>query len=171
MGVGEYISVQSQRELLDFQLEFQRHQLRHVPDQERRILAGIYRDRGFPPDEAAHFVERVFRDIDAATRLLIFEEVGLDERSIGSAWSAALGSFISFSIGAAIPLLPYLLLAGDVAFGVSFAASLLALFGLGLAISSLTRRGPLRTALRQLGLGAAAALVTYAVGALIGVRI
>jgi VIT1/CCC1 family predicted Fe2+/Mn2+ transporter len=171
MGVGEYISVQSQRELLDFQLEFQRHQLRHVPDQERRILAGIYGDRGFPPDEAAHFVERVFRDTDAATRLLIFEEVGLDERSIGSAWSAAIGSFISFSIGAAIPLLPYLLLAGDVAFGVSFAVSLLALFGLGLAISRLTRRGPLRTAIRQLALGAAAALVTYAVGVLIGVRI
>jgi VIT1/CCC1 family predicted Fe2+/Mn2+ transporter len=81
------------------------------------------------------------------------------------------GSFISFSIGAGIPLLPYLLLAGDVAFGVSFAVSLVALFGLGLAISRLTRRGPLRTATRQLVLGAAAALVTYAVGVLIGVRI
>jgi VIT1/CCC1 family predicted Fe2+/Mn2+ transporter len=171
MAVGEYISVQSQRELLDFQLAFQRHQLLHAPEQERRILAEIYQERGFPPDEAKTFVERVFNDHDAATRLLIFEEVGLDERSIGSPWSAAVGSFISFSVGAAIPLAPYLLLSGATAFGLSFGVSLLALFGLGLAISRLTRRAPLRTAARQLLLGGIAALVTYGVGIVIGVRI
>ncbi len=60
MGVGEYISVQSQRELLEYQLAFQRHQIRETPDRERSILAGIYRERGFTETEATHFVNRVF---------------------------------------------------------------------------------------------------------------
>jgi len=171
MGVGEYISVQSQRELLDYQLEFQRHQLREAPDQERRILADIYRERGFTEDEATHFVDRVFADPESATRLLIFEEVGLDERSIGSPKSAGVSSFLAFTLGALIPLVPYLLASGAAAFAASLLASLAALFLLGLSISRLTRRNPFRTAARQLLLGGIAAAVTYAVGAFIGVRI
>lgn len=170
MGVGEYISVQSQRELLDYQLAFQRHQLAHVPDRERRILADIYRRRGFEPEEAERFVDRIFRDGEAATRLLIFEEVGLDERSIGSPVTAGIGSFLSFTCGAAIPLVPYLLAAGPVAFWSSLGISLAALFLLGLGISQLTRRNPLYSGLRQLLLGGVAAVVTYGVGALVGVR-
>lgn len=171
MGVGEYISVQSQRELLEYQLDFQRHQLRETPDQERRILTNIYRARGFTEEEAAHFVERVFADPESAARLLIFEEVGLDERSIGSPISAAFGSFVAFTVGAFIPLLPYLLATGAPAFASSLLVSLAALFVLGLAISRLTRRNPARTGLRQLALGGIAAAVTYAVGAFIGVQI
>jgi VIT1/CCC1 family predicted Fe2+/Mn2+ transporter len=171
MGVGEYISVQSQRELLDFQLAFQRHQIREQPDQERRILTDIYRERGFNDDEAAAFVDRVFGDPEQATRLLIFEEVGLDERSIGSPRSAGIGSFLAFTLGALIPVAPYLVAAGASAFTVSLLASLGALFLLGLAISGLTRRHPLWTAVRQLALGAVAAAVTYAVGAFIGVQV
>ena len=171
MGVGEYISVQSQRELLDYQLDFQRHQLREAPDQERTILTDIYRRRGFTDEEAAHFVNRVFADAESATRLLIFEEVGLDERSIGSPWAAGISSFLAFTLGALVPLVPYLLAAGGVAFGASLLVSLAALFVLGIAISRLTRRNPLATALRQVLLGGVAAAVTYGVGSLIGVRV
>lgn len=171
MGVGEYISVQSQQELLDYQLAFQRHQLREAPDHERRILADIYRKRGFSEDEAAHFVDRVFANPESAAELLIFEEVGLDERSIGSPWSAAIGSFLAFTLGALVPLVPYLLVSGTPAFFGSLLASLAALFLLGLSISRLTRRAPLRTAVRQLLLGGIAAAVTFAVGALIGVGV
>ena len=104
MGVGEYVSVQSQRELLDFQLAFQRKQLRDAPDQERAILAKLYAERGFGPEEADRFVDAVFADPDHTVRLLIFEEVGLDARSIGSPLAAAAGSFVAFTTGAFIPL-------------------------------------------------------------------
>jgi VIT1/CCC1 family predicted Fe2+/Mn2+ transporter len=171
MGVGEFISIQSQRELLDYQLNFQRHQLREAPDQERRILADIYRRRGFTEDEATHFVDRVFADPESATRLLIFEEVGLDERSIGSPWAAGISSFLAFTLGALVPLGPYLLTAGGVAFTSSLLVSLAALFALGISISRLTRRNPLSTALRQVLLGGLAAAVTFAVGAFIGVGV
>ncbi len=171
MGVGEYISVKSQQELLAYQLAFQRHQLREASDQERGILIGIYRDRGFTQDEAETFVSRVFADPEAATRLLIFEEVGLDARSIGSPWAAGIGSFFAFTLGALIPLVPYLLTSGGVAFATSLGVSLVALFLLGVGVSILTRRSPLLTGLRQLALGGIAAAVTFGVGSLIGVNV
>jgi VIT1/CCC1 family predicted Fe2+/Mn2+ transporter len=171
MGVGEYISVQSQQELLAYQLAFQRRQLREAPDQERQILADIYRERGFTRDEAIHFVNRVFADPESASRLLIFEEVGLDARSIGSPVSAGIGSFLAFTFGALIPLVPYLVLAESPAFLASVLGSLGALFVLGLGISLLTRRSLLLSAIRQVLLGGIAAAVTFAVGAFIGVRV
>lgn len=171
MGVGEYISVQSQRELLDYQIAFQRKQLREVPEQERRILEQRYRDRGFTPEQATAFVDAVFEDGEHATRQLIFEEVGLDERSIGSPMSAALGSFAAFTAGAFVPLLPFLLTSGTPALVASLALSFIALALLGLGISRLTRRSPLMSAIRQVALGGVAAAVTYAVGSVIGVQI
>jgi Uncharacterized membrane protein len=170
MGVGEYISVRSQRELLDYQIAFQRKQLREVPDQERDILLRAYLDRGFTPEQATMFVDAVFKDDEHAIRQLIFEEVGLDERSIGSPLAAAGGSFLAFVAGAFIPLVPYLLTSGQAAFTASLVLSLIALALLGVGISRLTRRPPLFSALRQVALGGIAAAVTYAVGSFIGVQ-
>jgi VIT1/CCC1 family predicted Fe2+/Mn2+ transporter len=170
MGVGEYISVRSQRELLDYQIAFQRKQLREEPDQERRILHRAYVGRGFTDEQATMFVDAVFTDDEHAVRQLIFEEVGLDERSIGSPLSAALGSFAAFSAGAFIPLLPYLIGSGAGAFSASLVLSLFALAVLGVAISRLTRRPALFSAFRQVALGGIAAAVTYAVGSFIGAQ-
>jgi vacuolar iron transporter family protein len=170
MAVGEYISVRSQRELLDHQLAFEREQIRNSPDQEREILERAYRSRGFTQEEAARFVGRVFKDTEQAATLLIFEEVGLDARSIGSPVAAAGSSFAAFTVGAIVPLVPYILLSGGAAFGTSLGLSLGALAVLGFGISRLTHRPPAFVSVRQVLLGAAAAAVTYAVGALIGVQ-
>ena len=171
MAVGEYISVRSQRELLEHQLAFERTQIRDTPDQEREILNRVYQGRGFTADEAAHFVDRVFADPEHAATLLIFEEVGLDARSIGSPAAAAGSSFVAFVVGALVPLIPYLLFAGAMAFGTSLGVSLGALALLGYGISRLTHRPPLYASVRQVLLGGSAAAVTYAVGALIGVQV
>jgi VIT1/CCC1 family predicted Fe2+/Mn2+ transporter len=171
MGVGEYISVQSQRELLEYQLAFQHKQLREAPEQERRILREIYTERGFSEEEADRFVDVVFEDPDHAARMLIFEEVGLDTRSIGSPWAAGIGSFVAFTTGAAVPLVPFLLTSGTAALVASLAVSLLALALLGLGISQLTRRSPVFSSVRQVALGGVAAAVTYLVGRLVGTGI
>jgi VIT1/CCC1 family predicted Fe2+/Mn2+ transporter len=169
MGVGEYVSVQSQRELLDYQVAFQRKQLREAPDQERAILARIYTERGFSQEEADRFVDAVFDEPDHAVRLLIFEEVGLDARSIGSPLTAAAGSFVAFTAGALVPLLPYLLAAGQLAFATSLVISLGALALLGAGIALLTRRPIPYGAIRQVLLGGLAAAVTFGVGQAIGI--
>ena len=168
MAVGEYISVQSQRELLEYQVEFERQQLRDTPDQEHAILVGIYMGRGLDRAEATQFADRMFADPQRALETLVREEVGLDPRAIGSPVSAAIGSFIAFTLGAFVPVLPYLIGAGPGALWASLLASLAALFLLGLGVSVFTHRHPFRSGARQLLLGLVAALVTYAVGSLLG---
>ena len=171
MGVGEYISVQSQRELLDFQWAFQHKQLREAPEQERGILIRTYVDHGMSADAAAAFADSVLKDSERAARLLIFEEVGLDDRSIGSPHQAAISSFVAFTLGAFVPLLPFLLARGQPAFIGSIVLSLLALAILGIGIARLTRRPAWYGAVRQMLLGGVAAAVTYAVGVHIGVGV
>jgi vacuolar iron transporter family protein len=170
MAVGEYISVQSQQELLEYQVAFQRKQVREAADQERAILTRIYLERGFPADETERIVEVIFEEPENAVRTMIFEEVGLDERSIGSPLAAAGGSFLAFTLGAFIPLLPYLIWSGQTAFAASLGVSLVALALLGLGIGVMTRRPLAFAAIRQVLLGGAAAAVTYAVGSFIGVQ-
>jgi VIT1/CCC1 family predicted Fe2+/Mn2+ transporter len=168
MAVGEYVSVKSQAELLEYQIVFQRHQLETIPEQERQILIEIYVERGFSQEEAVGLADRVFADPQRALDTLVREEIGLDPRVIGSPMGAAIGSFLAFTLGAIIPVVPYLITAGAVAFWVSLVVSLAGLFLLGLGVSQFTHRSPVRTGLRQVALGLAAAVVTYLVGTLLG---
>ena len=101
--------------------------------------------------------------------MLVREELGLDPDELGSPWGAAAGSFVAFAIGASIPVIPYLFGGGTPVLLVSLGLSLIALFAVGAAVSLLTGRGLIFSGLRQLVIGLAAALVTYAIGSLIGV--
>jgi VIT1/CCC1 family predicted Fe2+/Mn2+ transporter len=171
MAAGEYISMQSQRELFERQIELERAELEAMPDEEQRELVEIYVSKGLPQEEAERVAEKMFRDPQTALDTLVREELGLDPDELGSPWGAAFGSFAAFAVGAIIPVLPYLLMSGTGAFAVSLGLSLVALFAVGAAVSLLTGKGALFSGLRQLGIGAAAAAVTYAVGTLIGVGV
>jgi len=168
MAVGEYISVRSQHELFESQHRLQERQLQEDEAGERAILEDIYQERGFTPDEARAVVATLFATTERALEAMLRDEVGLDPRAIGGPWAAAASSFIAFVSGAIIPLLPFLLLSGTPAFAGSVALSLVSLFLLGLGVSFLTQRPPVRCGLRQLALGGAAALVTYVIGQAIG---
>jgi VIT1/CCC1 family predicted Fe2+/Mn2+ transporter/rubrerythrin len=169
MAAGEYISMQSQRELFERQIELERAELEAMPDEEQRELAALYVAKGFSRDEARHIAARMFEDSETALDALVREELGLDPDELGSPFGAAAGSFLSFCAGAAVPVIPYLFGGGTVVFFTSFGISLVALFVVGAAVSLLTGRSLLMSGLRQLGLGAAAAAVTYVVGSIIGV--
>jgi len=168
MAVGEYISVRSQHELFESQHRFQEQQLVDDEAGERAILEGIYRDRGFTHEEAGSIVATLFATPERALDAMLRDEVGLDPRAIGGPWAAAASSFVAFVSGAIIPLLPFLLLNGMPAFAGSVALSLTSLFLLGLGVSFLTHRPPVRCGLRQLALGGVAALITYLIGQALG---
>jgi VIT1/CCC1 family predicted Fe2+/Mn2+ transporter len=171
MAVGEYISVRSQREILDYQVKLQRAQLVDDPESEAVILRAIYVTKGLSEAEANLIVSRVMEDHGLALDTFVREEIGLSEATMGSPLAAGGSSFIAFSLGAIIPVVPYLLLAGMTAFWVSLAVSTIALFGVGAAVSLLTHRPPLLVGARQAGLGLAAAAVTYGIGTLLGASI
>jgi VIT1/CCC1 family predicted Fe2+/Mn2+ transporter len=169
MAAGEYISMQSQRELFERQIELERAEMEAMPEEEEAELAASYRSKGFAPDEAARIAHRIFQDPDNALDMLVREELGLDPDELGSPWGAAGGSFVAFAIGAVVPVIPYVFGGGTVALLVSLGLSLAALFAVGAAVSLLTGRGLVFSGVRQLGIGLAAALVTYLIGSLIGV--
>src|SRR5690349_506827 len=108
MAAGEYISMQSQRELFERQIALERSEIELMPEEEQAELAATYRAKGFTREEADEIAERIFRDPDTALDVLIREELGLDPEELGSPWGAAFGSFVAFAIGAAIPVVPYL---------------------------------------------------------------
>jgi VIT1/CCC1 family predicted Fe2+/Mn2+ transporter/rubrerythrin len=171
MGAGEYISMQSQRELFERQIALERAELEAMPGEEQAELAQVYRSKGFTEAEAATIAERMFRDPQHALDTLVREELGLDPDELGSPWGAAIGSFIAFAIGAIVPVVPYLFGVGSGAFVASLGLSIAALFGVGAGVSLLTGRGLLFSGGRQVLLGAAAAAVTYLVGLAIGVAV
>jgi VIT1/CCC1 family predicted Fe2+/Mn2+ transporter len=171
MAAGEYISMQSQRELFERQIALERAELEAMPEEEEAELAAVYRTKGFAPEEATRIAHRLFRDPQTALDTLVREELGLDPDELGSPWGAAFGSFVAFALGALVPVLPYLFMGGGPAFFAALGLSLVALFAVGAGVSLLTGRGTLFSGLRQVGIGAAAAAITYAVGTLIGVGV
>jgi VIT1/CCC1 family predicted Fe2+/Mn2+ transporter len=171
MAAGEYISMQSQRELFERQIALERAELEAMPEEEEAEMAALYRQKGFREDEAKAIAHRLFENPERALEQLIREELGLDPDELGSPIGAATGSFVAFAIGAAVPVVPYLFGAGPVAFTVSIGLSLVALFAVGAGVSLLTGRGVLFSGARQVGIGAAAAIVTFAVGSVIGVSV
>ena len=171
MAAGEYISMQSQRELFERQIELERAELEAMPEEEEAELASLYRAKGFTETEAKTIAKRMLADPEHALDTLVREELGLDPDELGSPWGAAGGSFLAFGVGAIVPVLPYIFATGAPAFLTSIGLSLAALFAVGAGVSLLTGRSLLFSGARQVVIGGVAAAVTYAVGRAIGVAV
>jgi vacuolar iron transporter family protein len=172
MALGEWLSVQSSRELFQRQLDIERAELESDPAAEVEELALIYRAKGIAEDQARTLAAQVMASPDTALDTLAREELAIDPAELGgSAWVAAGTSFLLFAIGAIIPVLPFFALAGAAGVVVSVASSAVALFILGAAITIMTGRGAFSSGMRQLAFGLAAAGLTYLVGHVIGVGV
>jgi VIT1/CCC1 family predicted Fe2+/Mn2+ transporter len=169
MATGEYISVQSQNESARAEIEVERHELRVNADSELAELAESYVARGVEPALALQVATQLSRDPDQALQIHAREELGVDPDKLPSPIVAAVSSLLAFSVGAVIPILPYLLGATSVA--VSAILSLVALFGAGALSSRFTVRGWAFAGARQLACGALAAAVTFAVGELFHAKV
>jgi VIT1/CCC1 family predicted Fe2+/Mn2+ transporter len=171
MAAGEYISVRSQREMLERQVGAERDELAQYPVQEAAELSLIYQARGLPREDANRMAERIIANPEYALDALVREELGLDPASLGSPWGAALASFFSFASGAIVPLIPFTITSSRGALPASIALTAAALFGVGAAISLFSGRGATRGGLRMLLIGAAAAAATFFIGRALGVAI
>ncbi len=172
MAMGEWLSVQSARELFEHQIRIEREELIAFPEEEREELELIYRAKGVPADTAQELADRLIREGAPALETLVREELAIDPEELGgSAWEAAIASFLLFSIGAIVPVLPYIAWGGIPAAVASVVLSGLALFLLGAGITVITGRSALRSGLRQVLIGLAAAAITFGVGRLFGVAL
>jgi VIT1/CCC1 family predicted Fe2+/Mn2+ transporter len=172
MAMGEWLSVKSSRELYQSQIDTEAGELATAPEEEQQELALIYEAKGLSTAEAEALAKRLIGDKATALDTLVREELGIDPEALGgSAWGAAATSFSLFALGAVFPVAPYFFLQGQQAVIGSLVATAVALAALGSATSLFTGRGVAFSALRQLAIGFAAALVTYGIGRLVGVSL
>ena len=168
MGSGEYLSMRAQKELLEYEIDVERTSISEDPEEERQELRDMFLGRGIDRELAERLSVDLMRDPELALQTHVREELGVDPSSTGSPWAAAISSLAAFVIGALVPLLPWLWSSSgnEVWWSVGLAAAGSAV--VGAAIGALSRRGPLRWALRQLAVTALAAGVTFGVGKLLG---
>ncbi|HEU4539579.1 MAG TPA: VIT1/CCC1 transporter family protein [Jiangellaceae bacterium] len=166
MAAGEYTSVASQAENAQAEIAKEREELLRNPEGEMAELAAIYVERGVDPELAAEVSRQIHRDADNAVTVHAREELGVTLEDLPSPLLAAISSFLSFAIGAIIPVLPYLLGANALLPGI--VVSLVGLFAAGAVVTRMTSRPWWFGGLRQLFLGAIAAALTYGIGNLVG---
>ena len=172
MAMGEWLSVNSARELAQKQIAIEKAELEHAPEEEIEELALIYEAKGLPREQAESLARQMMANREIALDTLVREELGIDPDELGgSAWTAAASSFFLFSVGAVFPVAPFLFLQGWMAVIASLIASGVALAAIGAGTSLFTGRSVAFSAFRQLLIGYAAAAITYAIGMLAGVTL
>lgn len=172
MALGEWLSVQSSRELFSHQISIEKEEIEQSPEEEAEELALIYETRGLTKEQATGLANKIMQNKDSALETLAREELGVDPDELGgSAWEAAITSFVLFAIGAIIPVIPFFFLTGYSAIGLSIGLSTIGLFLLGTVITLFTGRSVLYSGMRMVIFGLLAALITFGIGRLIGVSV
>ena len=173
MAAGEYVSVRSQREMYEYQIALEREEVAEYPEEEAEELALIYQARGVDLEQARQVSRALLANPEKALDVLSREELGLNPDDLGSPLGAALSSFISFALGAAVPLIPFVIArsTANTTLITTAALTCVALFCIGLVLSLFTGRDALKGALRMVLIGAGAGVVSFIVGRALGVAL
>lgn len=169
MALGEYTSVTTANEQIDSEVKVERRSFRRQPQAEQDELTAMLIDMGMTPATAATATTEIHRDETRALNFHLVQELGVDPREKPSPWVAAGSSFVMFTLGAIIPLIPYLL--GFESLWAGLACGALGLLITGALAAKFTRKAPWWSSLRLLGLGGAAIAATYLVGSVVGVAV
>jgi VIT1/CCC1 family predicted Fe2+/Mn2+ transporter len=167
MAAGEYDSVATQRDVLTRQIEMERREIAEAPEEEAAELALIFKQKGLSTEQASRTAAEILKHPDSALDTLVREELGLDPEDLGSPWGAALSSFGMFSVGAAVPLVPFLFATGSAALVASTALAVVVLLAVGGAMGFLSGTSIPAALARKVGVLAVGGL-TYLAGKLVG---
>ena len=166
MAAGEYISMQTQRESMEKQLQLEREHIITFPEEEQAHLSQLLLESGLSEQDADDVARKVHENVEPAVGFHALLELGIVPQQMGSPAGAAAASFAAFVVGALIPLIPWLILSS--ALLESIIVSAIALMAVGGAVTTVTRQSAWWGALRQLAFGASAATVTWFLGRLVG---
>lgn len=171
MGVGEYVSMRAQVELLERVLDEERRAMAENPARERDVIRDTLQRTGFTPALAERVTQDLARDPERALGVYSRTVLGVNPDELGSPWTSAGSSVVSFTLGALIPLLPWYIAPRPTAIVTSLALSGLAALVIGGTLGYLSNGRVLWSALRQLLVVALASAVTFLVGKLLGVAV
>ena len=171
MAAGEYVSLQAQKELVERELLIERKSIDTNLEDETEELKAIYEERGLDPDLAEEVARQIMANSDIALEVHIREELGVNPEQLGSPILAAVSSFVSFSFGAFVPLVPWLLGEGNAAIWISAISGIMCTALVGGVLARLSGRSVIKTSLRQMSVAAAACSATYLIGSFLGTSI
>ncbi len=172
MAAGEYVSMRAQREAFERELAVEAEEIRRRPESERRELQHLYESRGITAEIAEQLAGELMADPDVALATHAREELGLDPEALGSPWTAAGSSFVTFAVGAVIPLAPFLGgSSGPTEQVVAVVLAALAALAVGALLSIVTVRSWAFSAVRSLAICAIAGAATYGLGSAIGTTV
>jgi VIT1/CCC1 family predicted Fe2+/Mn2+ transporter len=169
MAAGEFVSMSAQSELLQRELEVERREIERHPEAETRELAAVFERRGLEQADAYKVAQAVMLDPEVALEVHATEELGVRPGRTGSPWQAASSSFVTFALGALIPLLPWFFTGGSLAVALSMVLGVVSVAAVGWTVAVFTGRSRLRSSLRQLAFATVAAAVAFGVGRAVGV--
>ncbi len=170
MALGEYVSMKAQRELFEKEIALEAHEIKTRPDFERRELVQLYRRKGVPKELAEDFAEHIMGDPELALNTHAREELGIDPSSIGSPIQASSASFVSFGIGAIVPLMPWFFATGTTGVLLTIVLAFISAASIGALLAVFTGRSLFKTMVRQVLLSGIAAGITYLLGHLVGLE-
>lgn len=167
MASGEYISVRSQREMYEYQISLEAEELKHYPNEEAEELALIYQARGIETKTAQEMAAKIIENPESALQTLAREELGLVPSDLGSPIGAAVSSFLSFTLGALIPLFPFAVTKSPSLIAIIVTVAVALVF-IGTIISLFTGKNALFGGIRMLLIGGFSGLITFLIGKLLG---
>ena len=171
MAAGEYVSLQAQKELVERELLIERKSIDTNLEEETEELKAIYEERGLDPDLAEEVARQIMANSEIALEVHIREELGVNPEQLGSPILAAGSSFVSFSFGAFVPLVPWLLGEGNAAIWISAISGIMCTALVGGVLARLSGRSVIKTSLRQMSVAAVACSATYLIGSFLGTSI
>lgn len=171
MGAGEYISVRSQREVFEHQIEIEKKELEEYPEEEKQELSLIYQARGLAPQDADKLANLLIDNPNTGLDTLAREELGLNPDDLVSPIGAMMFSFFSFALGAFLPLSPFLFVNHTHVLWISVGITGVTLFIIGALLSLFNNRNPIILGLRMLLVGVISGGITYLIGKLLGIAI
>lgn len=171
MAAGEYVSMQAQKELIERELSVEAAAIEDHPEAEHRELVRLYRSRGVDRQTAERMTTQVMSDPELALEVHAMEELGLSSESVGSPWQAAGSSFVSFTVGAVVPLVPWVVGSGTAAIVASVIAAIVLSAIVGGLLARFTERSLLRSSARQVLITVFSCVITFGVGAAVGANV
>jgi len=171
MAAGEYVSLQAQQELIESEIERERIAHAEEPEHEIEELAELYIERGLTREQAYELATALMADPEVALEVHTKEELGVTLNELPSPWLAAGSSFVSFIVGAAIPLAPWFFASGNLAVVLSLVLAVAGAALIGAILAVQTQRPPLRIITRQVGIAIGAGGLSYLIGSIVGVQI
>lgn len=171
MGAGEWVSMRSQRDMFQHLIRVEESLIDDHPESAKAQIQRIFEGKGISPDQAILVAEQIMSNRDAALDTLIREKLGVDPAELGSPWGAAFSSFLAFTLGAILPVAPFIFSTGNTAAAMAAGASSVGLVVVGAAIAGFTGQSVMRGGLRMVVLGAVAAAVTFAIGSAVGMAL